>query len=222
MILQLNDIDKYYMNGRKRHQIFNNLQLEVKGGQLIALRGRSGSGKSTLLKIMAGLDSDYAGNYCINKELLAKDRTKLALFRLKHVGLVTQGYELLEDYTCFDNIALPLRLLRFSKADIKALVQEKLQQLAIEALADKYPHQLSGGQKQLVALARALVKAPQLLLADEPTGALDIETEQEVLQAIRACQTEAMIVLMATHSDEVAAQCDAIYHIEDLCLRQAK
>lgn len=214
-MIKLNLLSKKYDVKLQKLDIFKEINLEIKKGKLVALKGRSGSGKSTLLRILAGIDITYSGEYYFLGKKLKKDRQYMADFRLKNIGIVTQNYELLMDKNCFENIALPLKLLKEDKSIIEKKVNEIMEKFDIEDLKYKYPKELSGGQCQLVAIARTIIKSPKLILADEPTGALDIKTERKVLNLLRNMLTSDTLILIATHSEYVSDFCDEILFIDE-------
>lgn len=216
-MIELKDISKTYLI-KKSHeqQIFKNLNFQITNENLIAIKGRSGSGKSTLLNLIAGIDLDYVGSYYFEGQQMTKKMDKLSDFRLKNIGIITQDYHLLTDRKVFDNIAISLNCQKkFNKSTIKEKVNEVLSLLEIAHLKNKYPEELSGGEAQRVAIARALVKKPRLILADEPTGALDEETEDIILTVFQKIATQGNKIIIVTHSDKVANICEITYTIKD-------
>ncbi|MCL1989408.1 MAG: ABC transporter ATP-binding protein [Defluviitaleaceae bacterium] len=216
-MLELKDISKtYLMKKRQEQQIFKDLNFQITNEKLIAIKGRSGSGKSTLLNLIAGTDLDYVGSYYFEGKKMSKKMDELSAFRLKHIGIVTQDYHLLTDRKVFDNIAISLNCQKkFNKSIIKEKVNDVLALLDIAHLKDKYPEALSGGEAQRVAIARALVKKPRLILADEPTGALDEETEDTILTVFQKLANQGNRIIIVTHSDKVADICEVTYTIKD-------
>lgn len=214
-MINLINISKNFSNENNSIKIFKNANLQINKGKLLAIKGRSGSGKSTLLKILAGLDNNYEGDYYFMDKKLSKNNVKLSDFRLKNIGIITQDYQLLPDKTCYENIALPLKILKKNKKVIKKKVDETMNFLGVSQYKNKYPDDLSGGQQQRVAIARAMIKSPKLLIADEPTGALDMESEQEVLHSLKFMISKECTVIIATHSNAVSQWCDYIAEIKN-------
>lgn len=224
-MIQLTGITKQFGGGGSKRavcEVFRNADFHIESSSSVAIRGRSGSGKSTLLSILAGLDLNYTGDYYFNGMLLTKNREKMAAYRLKHIGIVTQNYRLLSDRHCYDNVAFPLRCLKLDEKTIRQKVYATMTLLGVLAFKDKYPQELSGGQCQRVAIARAIVKSPDILLADEPTGALDEESEYEVLKVLNLLLSKGQTLLVATHSDLVAQHCASVYEIQDYAIRQIR
>lgn len=223
-MIQLKGITKRFGGGSKRAvcEVFCNTDLHIESSSSVAIRGRSGSGKSTLLSILAGLDLNYTGDYYFKEMLLTKNREKMAAYRLKNIGIVTQNYRLLSDRHCYDNVAFPLRCLKLDEKTIRQKVHATMTLLDVLAFKDKYPQELSGGQCQRVAIARAIVKSPDILLADEPTGALDEESEYEVLKVLKFLLSKGQTLLVATHSDLVAQHCASVYEIQDYAIRRIR
>jgi len=202
--------------------IWRIMYFSIEDNGSVAIRSRSGSGKSTLLGMLAGLDLNYMGDYYFNDKKLEKNREIMASYRLKHIGIVTQHYQLLSDRNCYDNVALPLRCLKISEKAIRIKVEEVMDLLNVQAFKDKYPHELSGGQCQRVAIARAVVKSPDILLADEPTESLDEASEYEVLNVLDDLVSRGQTLIVATHSDLVARHCTNSYEIVDKKIKQIR
>ena len=206
----------YLTKNYPHHLLFQDLTMKIKPGELTAIQGRIGSGKTTLLKIIAGLDTSYQGTCSIGGKTYSKNDKILADFRLEHIGYIPQDIQLLEDVTCMENIALPLKFLKHSKSERIKKAKEIMKELGLTDLEEKYPKEISGGQKQMVAIARALAKSPTIILADEPTAGLDKATEEQVLQCLKHRQSEHTYIIIATHSKEVSEQCDQIIELDDL------
>lgn len=209
-MIVLENIDKNY----RKQKVFTKFNMTIESGEITAIKGKIGSGKSTLLKILAGLDTSYHGTCSIFGNLMVKNDKELANYRLQNIGYIPQDYQLLEHLTCFDNIALPLKFLKVSKSELKDKVIKIMKELKITHLKDKYPTEISGGQSQLVAIARALVKEPTIIIGDEPTGALDRKTEEIVLQCLRYRQSKHSCIVIATHSKAVAEKCHKIIELD--------
>ena len=217
MTLNLTDVSKSFRQGETELRILENLALELRSGEIVAVIGESGSGKSTLLSLLAGFEAPDRGQIAWNGRVTGDwGEDEWARFRKESLGFVFQNYHLIPYLTALENVALPLRLLDQPGAEEKAI--GLLERLGLAARASHLPSQMSGGEQQRVAMARALVHHPQLILADEPTGSLDAKTGQDVLdwlfQLLRDRKQTALIV---THSHEVAERCD-----RRLTLRQGK
>lgn len=222
-MIQLSSITKQFSGGKSAMcEVFRNADFNIAGSGSVAIRGRSGSGKSTLLSILAGLDLNYTGDYYFKERKLEKNREKMAAHRLKHIGIVTQSYRLLSDRHCYDNVAFPLRCLKLDEKTIRNRVYATMTLLDVLTFKDKYPHELSGGQCQRVAIARAVVKSPDILLADEPTGALDEASEYEVLKVLDLLLSKGQTLVVATHSDLIAQHCASAYEIRDYEIRRIR
>jgi len=214
-MIGLTNITKTYVDGNRKVEIFSSTDLQISQGELVAVKGRSGSGKSTLLRILAGLDWDYDGSYQFMGRTLVKNLTALADFRLKNIGIITQNYQLLPDKNCYENIALTLKGLHKNSTLIREKVEAIMKLLELSQYRNAYPIQLSGGQRQKIAIARAVVKSPTIFIADEPTGALDVQAEQEVLNSLRLALPNDCTMIIATHSDTVAQWCNRRIVIEN-------
>lgn len=216
-MLELVDISKTIReaNGQQR-QIFSMLNLTIpEGCRSIAIVGRSGSGKSTLLRLLAGLDNSYQGQYFFRGKKLSKTLSSLAKHRLDNVGIVSQSYDLLTDRTVLQNVRIAEQM---SSGESRS--KEYLTLVGLENFFDKHPQELSGGEAQRVAIARAIVKNPLIVLADEPTGALDEENENVVLDLFRRLQNDGVTFVVATHSERVASSCERRMILRDRQLHE--
>jgi ABC-type lipoprotein export system ATPase subunit len=214
-ILSLQDVGKDYLTDGQNVKALSGVTLEVRVGEFVALVGRSGCGKSTLLNLAGAMDFPTTGKVLIDGVSTAglddAGQTKL---RREKVGFVFQSFQLLHTLTAIENVELPLLLAGNPAAREKAC--ESLQLVELDGLAERYTHQLSGGQMQRVAIARALVHSPKLLLADEPTGNLDTTTGSLILELLqRLTRTQQTATIMATHSVEAAAICDTLVRLRD-------
>lgn len=220
-LLQLNNIKKVFGNDDNKVIAINNISLNVNKGELIAIVGPSGSGKSTLLNILGLLDQPTEGNYLINGQDVSKikDR-KLAKIRNSFFGFVVQNFALIDDYTVFQNIKIPLDYNKVSSKEKKVRIDEILNKMNIIDKKDKLPNQLSGGQNQRVAIARALVNNPQVILADEPTGALDKKTSQDIMNLFLELNKEGQTIIIITHDEKIAKQCKRVITIEDGMIKE--
>lgn len=217
-IQNLNHTFKIGKKGQEKEvPVLRNVNIDVKQGEVVAILGKSGSGKSTLLNLMAGFMSPDSGSIQINDtELVGKNETEKAQFRLNNYGFIFQSFQLMPGLTAFENIELPLKLLGVAKQERQSRVKEMLTQVGLTDVSDHYPNELSGGQQQRVSIARALVGKPSILLADEPTGSLDSETEQEILQLIQLLNAHYSITfVIITHDEEVARTAHRQYRMHD-------
>jgi len=203
-VVQLSDVTKRYDHDGA--PAVAHVSLEVAPGEALAVMGPSGSGKSTLLNLIAGLDRPTSGTVQVGEDRVDKlSETGLARFRRRQVGMIFQFFNLLDDMTVADNIALPAQLAGLSAAQTRARVDELLAALRIAPHRNAYPARLSGGQRQRVAIARALVNRPALLLADEPTGALDTATGQEIGELLLDLNASGQTLILVTHNPDLAA-----------------
>jgi putative ABC transport system ATP-binding protein len=216
-------LSKSYEESGRRHRIFTDLSLEVSRGEFLVLLGRSGSGKSTLLNLISGIDPPDCGSVSINgTEITALSEHGRTLFRRHHLGFIFQSYNLIPTLTVAENLLLPLELIKPLARTDHDKVTALLARLGLADRADTYPDRLSGGEQQRIAIARALVHDPDLILADEPTGNLDLETGRQVLALLDTLVKKAgKTLIMATHSREVIGQADRIVSIRDKSLVSA-
>ena len=217
-VIRLDGVTKTYQAGA--HGVppaLDDLSLRVTAGEVVAVMGPSGSGKSTLLNLIAGLDRPSAGTVTVaGRRIEGLGESGLARFRARHIGIIFQFFNLLDDLTVQDNVLLPAQLAGASRRTARARARELLEQMGIERHRDDYPARLSGGQRQRVAIARALVNSPELLLADEPTGALDSETGAQIVALLRGLRDEhGTTILLVTNDDAVAAQADRVLRLRD-------
>jgi putative ABC transport system ATP-binding protein len=215
-ILKLEHVDKEYGQKENRVTALKDVNIQVEKGEFIAIVGTSGSGKSTLLNLIGGLDKPTNGKiYVNNKELSELNSSELTKYRRRNIGFVFQNYSLMPVLNVYDNVALPITFDRKKRVNHK-FIEELLEELGIWDKRRKYPSELSGGQKQRVAIARALVNKPAILLADEPTGNLDSNTTDEVMDLLKKSnQLYHQTILMVTHNESLAKLCDRVIHIED-------
>jgi len=221
-ILEVSNLKKIYTTrfGASQVQALSNISFSVEEGEYVAIMGESGSGKTTLLNILAALDQPTDGEVILNGKKLQSVREKeIAAFRRKHLGFVFQDFNLLDNFNLRDNIYLPLVLSDTKYAEMEARLEPLAKKLGISQLLDKFPYEVSGGQKQRVAVARALITRPELILADEPTGALDTKAGNQIMDIFRRLSDEGMTILMITHELAIAQCADKIYHILDGQLR---
>ena len=215
-IISLRGICKTYGKGDGLVTALNPIDLDIQKGEMVAIMGKSGSGKSTLLNLLAGLDVPDSGTYVYDgKEINTKNQNRMAKFRRSDVGFVVQHFALIDEYSVQQNIALPLRYGKLKGVSTKKRVKEIAERLEIADKLRKYPSQLSGGQAQRVAIARAIAHKPSLLLADEPTGALDEETGKSIMNLFKEINKEGTTVIVVTHDANVASFCQRTIRLHD-------
>ena len=215
-ILELKDICKDYQQGREPVRVLKNINLTVEKGDYLAIMGPSGSGKTTLMNIIGCLDVPTSGSYILEgRDLKDLSDDDLAEVRNKHIGFVFQSFHLLPKMEAVDNVALPLLYADVPLKERRARAEEALKAVGLGERIHFLPNQLSGGQCQRVAIARAIVGNPQLLLADEPTGALDTKAGHQIMEIFRRLSGEGMTIIMITHEPSIAACADKTYRILD-------
>lgn len=217
-ILEVSGLRKVYTSrlGGNRVEALRNVSFTVEQGEYVAIMGESGSGKTTLLNILAALDEPTAGTVRLDGHELGKIREKdAAAFRRDNLGFVFQEFNLLDTFTLEDNIYLPLVLMGMSYENMRARLLPIARELGLTELLKKYPYEVSGGQKQRAAVARAIITEPKLLLADEPTGALDSGSTDELLRLFAAINRAGQTILMVTHSVKAASRAGRVLFIKD-------
>ena len=215
-MIHIQDLHKSYQMGSSSLHVLKGINLQIDEGELVAIMGSSGSGKSTLLNILGMLDSGDSGSYTLDNTLINNlDETKAAKYRNKFLGFVFQSFNLINYKNAIENVALPLYYQGFSRKDRLKKALDYLEKVGLKNWATHLPNELSGGQKQRVAIARSLVTEPKVLLADEPTGALDSKTSKEVMQLIQNINNEGKTILVVTHETDIANMCKRIVHLKD-------
>ena len=215
-ILKLTDICKDYQQGKEPVRVLKNICMTVEKGDYLAIMGPSGSGKTTLMNIIGCLDVPTSGTYELDgRNLKDLSDDDLADIRNRHIGFVFQHFHLLPKMTALDNVALPLLYGDIPLKERRERAAEALKAVGLEERMDFYPNQLSGGQCQRVAIARAMVGKPDLLLADEPTGALDTKSGNQIMEIFRQLSSEGMTIVMITHEPAIARCADKTYRILD-------
>lgn len=216
-VLAVKQIEKYYGNKSNLTKAIDNISFTVNKGEFVGIMGASGSGKTTLLNCISTIDRVTAGHIMINNEDITKLKgNKLNKFRREELGFIFQDFNLLDTLTAYENIALALTIQKVKASEIERRVKEIAEQLGIAAILNKYPYEVSGGQKQRIASARAIVTNPKLILADEPTGALDSKAARQLLESFETLnQTLSATILMVTHDAFTASYADRILFIKD-------
>jgi len=215
-LIELNDLNKTYNNGQPLH-VLKGINLSIERGEFVSIMGASGSGKSTLLNILGILDNYDTGTYTLDGKLI-KDLTERqsADYRNRMIGFIFQSFNLIGFKTAVENVELPLYYQGVPRRKRHEMAMEYLEKLGLTPWAKHFPNEMSGGQKQRVAIARALITHPQIILADEPTGALDSKTSVEVMQLLKKLnQEEGITIIVVTHESGVANETNKIIHIKD-------
>lgn len=215
-MIKLNNIVKSYKIENQEFHALDGANLEVKEGEMIAIMGPSGSGKSTMLNIIGGMDKASSGDYWFNDIKVSELSTNaLHRFRRNNVSFVFQHFALMNQYTVYQNVEVPLISQHVGTLKRRKIIMEQLKRLGIENQAKKYPLQLSGGQQQRCSIARALAANNKLILADEPTGALDLATGEEMMKIFQEIRDEGKTIIVITHDTNIASKCERTIRIED-------
>ena len=216
MLIELRDVNKTYNNGQPLH-VLKGINLDIDRGEFVSIMGASGSGKSTLLNILGILDNYDTGEYYIDGRLIKNLTEKQAAdYRNRMIGFIFQSYNLIGFKTAVENVELPLFYQGVARKKRHQMAMEYLDRLGLADWAQHYPNEMSGGQKQRVAIARALITRPQIVLADEPTGALDSKTSVEIMELLQQLnREEQMTIIVVTHESGVANATNKIVHIKD-------
>jgi putative ABC transport system ATP-binding protein len=215
-VLSLRKINKYYQVGTHSLHVLRDVDFEVERGEFVAIMGASGSGKSTLLNVLGILDEYDSGDYLIDGTLIKHlSERKAADYRNKFIGFVFQSFNLLPFKTAVENVALPLFYQKVSRRKRNRIAMQYLERVGLADWADHVPAEMSGGQKQRVAIARSLIGQPRMILADEPTGALDTETSAQIMALLGEIHREGITILMVTHDNEVAAHAQRTIRLRD-------
>ena len=216
MLISLRNVEKSYPHGVGRTYVLRRVNVDIKEGEFVSIMGPSGAGKSTLLHILGMHDSAWSGEYYFMDQpvhrLNPKQRSEL---HKKHIGFVFQSYHLLDNLTVYENLEIPLSYRNVSRKDRQSMVGDILDRFQIVGKKDLYPNQLSGGQQQLVAVARAVVAGPKVILADEPTGNLHSEQGREIMELFKRLNGEGTTIVQVTHSEANASYGDRIIRLRD-------
>ena len=215
-MLRLSKVNKYYKVGTHSLHVLRDIEVEVADGEFVAIMGASGSGKSTLLNILGILDEYDSGEYWLGDTLIRDlSEKRSAHYRNRFIGFVFQSFNLLPFKTALENVALPLYYQGVSRRKRNAIAMQYLERVGLRDWAEHVPAEMSGGQKQRVAIARSLIGKPRLILADEPTGALDSETSKQIMDLMTEINQSGITVLIVTHDPEVAVRCQRTIRLKD-------
>ncbi len=215
-MIRLGELEKYYQTGPTRTYVLRRIDLDVRDGEFISVMGPSGSGKTTLLSILGMLDGEWNGEFTfLDHQVHSMKPKQRAALNKQYIGFVFQQYHLLESLTVYENIEIPLSYRNVKQSKRAAIVADILDQFQIVGKKDLYPSQLSGGQQQLVAVARAVVASPKLILADEPTGNLHSRQGQEVMDLLKSLNEDGTTIIQVTHNEKWAGYGDRIINLFD-------
>jgi len=215
-MIRLHDVEKYFQTGPTRTWVLRQVNLEIRPSEFLTIMGPSGAGKSTLLGILGMLDASWAGEYwLLDHPVHAVKPKQRAELNKQYIGFVFQQYHLIDSLTVYENIETPLTYRDYSRGERQAMVADILDRFQIVGKKDLFPNQLSGGQQQLVGVARAVVAKPKLILADEPTGNLHSEQAREIMELFRRLNEEGTTIIQVTHSEENARYSQRIVQLKD-------
>jgi putative ABC transport system ATP-binding protein len=215
-MIVLRDIKKEYWNKESVTVALKGVDLTIEKGDFLAIVGTSGAGKTTLLNIIGGMDRATSGQYeCDGADISAYSQKELHRYRKEYISFVFQHFELMEDYTVYENVEMPMLARKVEKKERQQRIMRILEYFGMESIKDKKPNQLSGGQQQRCAIARAIAADTPILLADEPTGALDKKTGEQIMRCFEEINIKGKTVIIITHDMEIASRCKRIVRIED-------
>ena len=215
-LIRLSSVRKSYLEGNVSRQVLQDASGDFPQGKFIVIEGRSGSGKSTLLNLLAGIDLPDSGDVMIDGQVINQlSERQRTLFRRKHIGFIFQSFNLIPTLTVAENLRFPLELNGIDGERARSMVHELLQKFSLADREDSFPDQLSGGEQQRIATGRAIIHTPLIVLADEPTGNLDLESERRALELLKKLPEQHQVtVICATHSNEIASIADEVYQLE--------
>lgn len=215
LVIRLENINKLYEGDTYKIQALQDITLTIGEGEFVSIMGRSGSGKTTLLNIIGFLDTATSGTFLFGgKDVSHISSKNLWRYRRENIGFVFQNFALIDHNTVLENVILPLQAMNVSRREAVKKADHLLDRMGIAEMKHKYPSQISGGQKQRVAIARALVADPKIILADEPTGALDADTAEEIMQIFQEIHAQGKTVVIVTHDDKIAAKTNRLIRLE--------
>ena len=215
-MIEINNIKKSYKTGSTELQVLKGVNMHVEPGELVSIMGSSGSGKSTLLNVLGLLDKYDSGYYLLNNvKMEGLSEKEAAFYRNRFLGFVFQSFNLLPFKTALENVALPLYYQKVDRKERLRKAEQYLERVGLLNWKDHYPNEMSGGQKQRVAIARALITEPKVVLADEPTGALDSVTSEEIMALFKEVHASGMTMVVVTHENEIAAQTQRVIRLSD-------
>lgn len=216
-LIKLKDINKYYKVGKEKFHVLKSLNINIEEGDFVMIMGKSGSGKTTLLNVLAFLDKFDTGSYFFNYENVSNlNENQRSFFRNKYIGFIFQQFNLIETLNIYQNVELPLLYDgKLNKSERENIVKEKLKQVGLLDKIKSLPLQLSGGQQQRVAIARSLVNNPKLIFADEPTGALDSETSDDIMNLLKDLNNQGKTIIMVTHDADLVKYATKVIRLKD-------